>query len=438
MNKIKILLIITIILAILLPILQLGLINSFLLILLCYLILIMLFNPKLGLFLLIIIRPCADILQNQTAQIYNIAVNFSYLLGIIAVFFSIAIIIKYHQKLKTIPLLSQISLFLFIALISCFTSINTTISFVEYIRLSSIFLLYFAGYLLINTKQDLARFIKIIILSSIIPCAFAFYQLYTNTGLNVPFEGVYNRILGTFSHPNLFAYYLIIPITLSVLLLLISDKKKTLNIFLIALLPIFTILLLLTYTRGAWLALLIIILLIGIIKYRKLLLITFVCCLFIYFTIEPINLRVNNTFSDKYDSISWRIELWKDSLKYARQKIILGYGTGTAEELILQKRGHQFGSTASHNDYIKIFLENGLLGLILYLSIIISLLFQLFKNYISLNQPSLKILTLIIIGITFALLTGSFIDNILRNTALQWIYWVLLGGFLFKNNRPVA
>ncbi|MEK7202882.1 MAG: O-antigen ligase family protein [Patescibacteria group bacterium] len=306
-------------------------------------------------------------------------------------------------------------------------------SIIEWTRLLSIFSLYILGYLIIKTNENLTRLSKIIIFSVIIPSIFALYQFFTRTGMSIPFEGIYNRIFGTFTHPNLFAYYLIIPIALSLFLFSITKTKKIAKIILAIITIFLSILLILTYTRGAWLAFVIIITFISIAcfkKYGKFLIIIFLIISFSYFLIEPINKRINDFIYNPYNSIHWRLNLWKDSLSYVKEKLLFGNGTGTAEKSILQKRGYRFGSTAPHNDYLKITLENGLLGLLSYIFLIISLFFKLLKKFQTTKSQNIKLFSLTLLGITVSLYTLSFADNILRNTALEWSYWILIGAFL--------
>ncbi|MFH1233455.1 MAG: O-antigen ligase family protein [Patescibacteria group bacterium] len=270
-------------------------------------------------------------------------------------------------------------------------------------------------------------------MSAIIPCIFAFYQFFTQTGMSIPFEGIYNRIFGTFVHPNLFAYYLIIPLTLSLFLFSITKTKKIAKIILATIVIFLSIFLILTYTRGAWLAFIIIITFISITyfkKYGKYLVMFFLIISFSYFLIEPINKRINDFIYNPYNSIHWRINLWQDSLSYVKEKLLFGHGTGMAKKLILQKRGYSFGSSDPHNDYLKIALENGLLGLFSYIFLIVSLFSNLLKKFQTTKSQNTKLFSLIFLGITVSLYIMSFADNILRNTALEWSYWVLIGAFL--------
>ncbi|MBU4216796.1 O-antigen ligase family protein [Candidatus Parcubacteria bacterium] len=346
----------------------------------------------------------------------------------------------YKNKAQRPPLFTVWLLFLGISLVSLIFSFDKIISLKELARLLSIFLIYLSSFYLIKKNKDFVLLVKIIIFSAVIPGSLAIYQYFTNTGLSVPLENIYNRIYGTFSHPNLFAYYLIIPITLSILIFLIGKKEKIVNILILSLSLFFILLLGLTFTRGAWLAFIIIVLIIGIIQYRILLLTAFIIFFLSYLFIPPIHSRINDLHNAKKgNSIEWRQTLWRDALSYIKDKPVIGYGVGTANKIILEKRGERMGSSDPHNDYLKISIENGLLGLASYLILIISTLFYLIKDYFKTEQLKLKTVNLTVFALFFALITMSFADNIIRNTALQWTLWSLIGGLMgmnhFKNTK---
>lgn len=404
-------------------------ISALLLILIICLGAAMFFNPLVGLLLLILIRPSLDILTGYPVIIIgNTALNLSSLLAILTIAFVVFIVLKNREKLKSIPLKLPIAVFLFLAFVSMLLSFNVAASLAEIARLVSIFSLYILGFIIAQTKKELGYLIKIIIFSALIPSLFAVYQFATDTGMTISTEEIYNRIFGTFAHPNLLAYYLIIPLALLVFAFSKDIPKKNPNIFYPLAILYFTILLILTYTRGAWLAFLLVIFIIGVVKYRKFLVASAIVVFLIYAAVEPIRIRVDNLItSDPGSSVQWRLGLWKDSITYVGEAPILGHGTGTANELILEKRGIQFGSSDPHNDYLKILLENGLLGLIAYLIIITSLIATLFIEYTKESDKDIKNILLIILSLSLALYVMSFADNIIRNTALQWAYWSLIG-----------
>lgn len=388
-------------------------------------------NQK-GLYLLILLRPCLDLLTDKPVISYaDFSLNLSSILGIFIVAFSSYVLLKNRKKIKEIPLKGPWILFLSITFISCFFSINMKASITEWVRILNLTSIFILGFILTNESNDLNKVIRVIIYSTIIPATFAFYQFFTKTGMSITFEGIHNRIFGTFAHPNLFAFYLVIPIILALLVFLIGDRRKVINILTIILLILMIILLALTYTRGAWLAFIIAVFFITIFKYRILFVGTLLALILSYITITPIQNRVKDLVQlNPYGSIQWRLTLWQDGLGYIKEKPLFGFGTGTANQVIFEKRGEEYGSPDPHNDYLKIALENGILGLMSYVLIIVSILYTLYKKYFEIEKPKFKILVLVIMGLTFSIYTTSFSDNIIRNTAMQWILWVLIGSTL--------
>jgi O-antigen ligase len=267
----------------------------------------------------------------------------------------------------------------------------------------------------------------------------AIWQYFTKTGLTIPLEGVYNRVYGTFAHPNLLAFYLLLVLTLCFLIFLSSDKKKVSILIYGLLAGIFLITLGFTYTRSAWLGLLLVVLLLGLTRYRTFLIISLIFLSLSYFSIETINQRISAFSShDPGSSINWRLTLWEDTLSYASQRPVLGYGAGTSKELILKKRGPDAGSSDAHNDYLRVLLEDGLIGLIGFLILLASLGAELFKIYRDQNRPRLKALAFICLILFIGFSIIAFGDNILANTALQWAMWALFGGLIATQKKLLA
>lgn len=397
-------------------------------------------KPKLGLLLLIIARPCLDILTAEPIiETDNFSLNLASLFAVSVILFAAIILIKNLPGIKTLPLKYSWLIFIIIALASIYFSFNAYLSLAESLRLLSILAIYCLAYFLLKSESDLKNLIKAIIASAIIPSLLALWQFYTATGLTVPFEGIYNRIYGTFAHPNLFAYYLLLPLTLSLYLFLSGKKKQINNILYFLFAGFLTIILTLTFTRGAWLSLLIIIAIIGVLRYRALLLAALIFASLAYFLIAPINYRVNDLISGRADSsIQWRLDLWRDVKEYVKVRPWLGYGAGVANDLILNKRGERFGSSDPHNDYLKIIIENGLIGLLTYLSLIVGLFINLIKKYSTAGRTEFKILILTAIGLSIAFYFMSAADNILRNTALMWSFWALLGAVLAIKSKVIS
>lgn len=395
-------------------------------------------EPFYGLLILIILRPTLDIFTNQSViSIGQYSLNIASVLAILVIGFSFAVAFYHFRKLSSLPLKIPLLVFICLTFTSIFFSQSAYLSLAEWLRILSIFSLYLLGFILIKNKADFKKLIFVVIGSAFIPAIVAFYQFFTGTGITIISENISNRIFGTFAHPNLLAYYIALILILLVFLILNRQKYQLKNSLLYSFFALNGVLLLLTYTRGAWLFFLVALATVGIVKYKKFLLGALLALFIFYLVIPPLNTRVNSLFKyDPFDSIQWRIELWKDGIKYSKEHIIAGHGLGTASKIILDRRGESFGSPDPHNDYLKILLENGIIGIVSYLFLIISLFITLIKGYFQSKEFFTKNLFLLFIGISLGLYLMSFADNILRNTALQWSFWIILGALFAIYQKP--
>jgi putative inorganic carbon (hco3(-)) transporter len=393
-------------------------------------------RPDWGLPLLILLRPCLDIFSNETLfTVQGKAVNFSALVAILTITLFAWLALQKGRELSKIPHFWLWLTFVGLAGLSITYSANPLTSISETLRLLSIAAMYAMGWWLANNQDGLVRLVRASIWSGLVPATLAVWQYWHGTGLTIPFEGIYNRIYGTFAHPNLLAYYLILPIVLSVFIFL-TGRRKVANAFYLFPAIGFTAILALTYTRGAWLAFLGTLFIIGLARFRVFLVAMLATAAIAYLTILPINQRINDLTRPNPDSsVQWRINLWRDSLVLVKQQPFIGAGAGTASEQILRLRGEEAGSSDPHNDYLKITLENGLIGLAVYGLLLFGLFVSLIKTYLRCAQPRLKILILTVAAAFIAIFGMGLADNILRNTALQWTFWALAGAVLATSRQ---
>jgi len=192
------------------------------------------------------------------------------------------------------------------------------------------------------------------------------------------------------------------------------------------------VVLVLTYTRGAWLCLFIIFFLIGLTRFRAFLLAGLGLIIVFYIIFIPFQERVNSLVSfSATDSTVWRLDLWRDALGYAQSRPLLGYGPGTAPIVIGNNRSAILGSSEPHNDYIKVLLETGVIGLAAYLALIINLLARLVQGFRNEQWPRRKLLFLFMFVFFVSLYLFSAGDNILKDSSLQWSFWALNGALMF-------
>jgi O-antigen ligase len=393
-------------------------------------------NNKAGLYLLLLLRPCLDFFTNKKIVIADISFNFAGLFAVLTIIFAIFVLLKNYQKLIKAPLGYAWTIFLIPLFASLFFTGNVGLGVAEITRYLSIILIFYAAFVLTEDNKGLAKIIKVIILSAIIPSFFAVWQYLTKTGLTIPFEGVYNRVYGTFAHPNLLAFYLLLAVSLCFVIFLVSEKKQLTILSYALLSALFLTALAFTYTRSAWIGLALIVFMLGFTRYRTFLIVAIIVMTASYFSIEQINTRLSSfALKDPGSSIQWRLDLWKDGTKLVLARP-LGYGAGLAKNVILNARGPEAGSSDPHNDYLRVALEAGFFGLGAFLIFILMVLKNLFTLYRNQVKPRLKTLNFVIFLLAGGFYIISFGDNILANTALQWALWALLGA-LFAAQRNV-
>lgn len=289
----------------------------------------------------------------------------------------------------------------------------------DWLKFASIFSIYILVYNIIaDDEQYTSKIINVILYSSYIPLAIGVFQYITNNG--TLFSQGYYRVQSTFVHPNPFAFYLVVIIT--TLLMTISKKEKyPLFKLILLLLSIFE--LITTYTRGAWLGLLLIITLLILFsnsKKRSVYFIILICLVVFIISFSVVLKRFDNLFSNRVDqsSLAFRISLWSKALSMIGNRLIIGYGLGSFSRYSTSIIGFK---TEAHNEYLRILFETGIFGLLEYLVLYFLTLKLLFRQIKLHNKKSLYVFVLVI-----SFLFMSFGDNIADNLVSQLYLWSLI------------
>jgi len=151
--------------------------------------------------------------------------------------------------------------------------------------------------------------------------------------------------------------------------------------------------------------------------------------------------QISNAFDFKQGNTFHRLNLWKKSVALAGKHPLLGVGAGNWKIDILQYdlqvttvKGRIMPDRA-HNDYIQVLVENGIIGLSLFLMMLIFLLYfciKILKKHLNLND-SLFVLIL------FFVLTGYLIDSFFafprERIELQIFLNIIIAAIVFEYNK---
>jgi len=193
----------------------------------------------------------------------------------------------------------------------------------------------------------------------------------------------------------------------------------------------------LTFSRGIWLTLLIAIFLVFALGHKIIkknwifiVIIMIICLIPIIFNWESIITRfssLQNIFSSVENSIEWRKSLLRGSIKIFADNPIFGTGLNTFAFVysLYQERAGYF-SINSHNYYLQLLTETGVVGFITFIVLALSILYLSFKAFFN-SEKLFK-------GISLGLLIGIISSLIHISVDIDWsiavipiMFWLEVG-----------
>ncbi len=399
----------------------------------------MVYKPFVVLIMLILARPLIDALSTaKVSQHINI-------LGFFSAFYILFLL--FLLVTRRVPNLLSNSMryfyvFLFFSAVSIVFSVSVSESIYIYIKLLSLCSIYLVCYSLIECTKDAFIILLSVILSSIFPVMYGFYQWFFNLGKIDP-EFSKLRIYSTFAHPNMYAFYLVI-IILSIIYWYFFEEEFYIKtpLLLKAIIAIVVLMqLLLTYTRGAWIGLFVGVMLLAFFIKQLRLPIFILLVLLVSISAHSIFERVADLIQpvNRYHLSSWgfRLKHWQSLVSATIfNRPILGYGLG--QSLYVAQKYSSF-VLIPHNDYIRIFIETGFLGFISYVVFWSDVILDLYKKYQNkAHNKSVIVLTVIVLS----MLVCSFADNIIFSvTIVSYLFIMLAVGqkvYTLKENTACA
>ncbi len=396
-------------------------------------------EPKLLLFVLIVIRMSLDYSsQYFSITLYETVISLSQLLGIGIALLGFVFLFLRRAELMKFPLRLPFFLLFIWGGLTILYSIAPRSTLQELLRIFDLFALSFLAYATIKETIDFKHLLQAFFVSSILPLLFGLYQFVFHIGLQDENVSIL-RIFGTFSHPNVYSMYLFALVVFGLLYLLLFAEKGISRMIMLGVLGIFSLMLFITFARVAWVALFFFLFLVTLFRYRIFLfpLLLFPIILFVFS--GSFQSRVVESFHPNPDSsILWRQTLWSDVTTRSLQNggLLLGSGMDTFPEVSESVRGTKNGPNDPHNDFVKFFVEGGLVGLGVFLLYLFSLAFLILKKYFSSRKDSaLQIAFGVLFLFFLALELSSLTDNIFKNTPVQWLFFIAFGALLSLSSQ---
>lgn len=325
----------------------------------------------------------------------------------------------------------------FVAVLYSPVPIDAFRKFLTYVSFMAMFVLPLA---LVKNQVTAVHFTKLVILSSVLPVLYGLVQL--GTGMDW-YQG--SRIASTFTHPNIFAFYLLTTVGL-IFILLASDhvslserQRRLLSLYLVPLL----LLLVMTKTRSAWAGCVLLFLVYGVARDKRILVLSLALPL-VALVVPAIRDRLTalgsgNDYVGWVQSVNpyaWRQILWERAWPQILERPFFGYGLYSFP--YYSPRFFPLESARgvdAHNIYIQLMFETGFAGFLAYLWIFWrNFLFLL--RYLAFDWRGL----VMVLAMVSVYLMVGYSDNLLEYVSYCWCFWFALGVICvhLSHYRPVV
>ncbi|WP_210440870.1 O-antigen ligase family protein [Nocardioides xinjiangensis] len=348
---------------------------------------------------------------------------------IVGVFFIAAaalwLVVAYRQRggLPGSRLRTALVALVCVSLVSVPGAVNPQMSLTSVMRLLAIVLMFAVLEQLMVDPRMMRRALVVVFCSAIFPIA---YTVAGHVTGNPPVEvkGDVTRLVGTFAQSNAFGAYLMLLIIMGVAVF--SHTPGRIRAGLSLLLAACAVCLVLTYTLAALLGVLFGLIVVGIRQSRRLLLWVG--------TVLGLAVMIVPTLSDRLgavaasstyaaqgsahagNSLAWRLSYWSEIAHLADRNPATGVGYGMTSHLT--QEGKQ-----PHNDYLRAYVETGVLGLLVYLAVIV-LLIRLGLGAVRKAPPGTldRAIAVGYLGCAVALALTSVASNKINGVAQLWYF----------------
>ncbi len=236
------------------------------------------------------------------------------------------------------------------------------------------------------------------------------------------FESITTRVYSVFDNPNILAEFLALTLPLAVALLFTSGSTAALLIPAILLMGSC---LLVTYSRGGWVAAAIGVSVVLAARDRRILALALLVAIVAFPLLpESVRTRAITAMTMEDSSSRYRFTIWKSSLRMARDYWASGVGLGASAFSCVYPAYEIAGTPAAHthNLYLQVLVEMGVPGLMVFLWLTVCFLGETW----SARSSGGFVPAALAGGIAGQIVHGLF-DNIWYSPKIVFLFWAVFG-----------
>lgn len=312
-------------------------------------------------------------------------------------------------------------LFLAAGLVATTASARPGVSLALLVRTGAAMMMLLVLERLLVDRRRINGIIAAVFASTALPVCFAAYQALSHHGLFND-HGL-ERIKGTFVHSNPFALYLTMIVVAAAAM--VTRVRGWARVGVLVVLATAGPCLLFTYTRGAWLAAGIGLVVVGLFGNRWLLAGFLVCGLVAAIAIPSVSGRFTELEKSRsksgaaHNSLVWRFDYWNEASR-------LGHGsrvTGIGPDMV---RFNTTDQQPPHNDLLRAWVETGALGLAAYLWLLLALALTAWRA-VRTCATEYRGVAVAAAGCITAFIVLSLSANVISQVVILWYVFAFAG-----------
>lgn len=305
-----------------------------------------------------------------------------------------------------------------------------------------VYICFTMGYFLVKwmfgSQKFVSRALSAFALSATVVSLWGIVEYFigspSNSTLDVSlFGGIRGRVTSSFTNPNMLAEYLIMAIPLTVALAAsVQSKRARFALAVSAALDMAC--LVLTWSRGAWLGIIIagvIALLISSKNWLTAGILAVPAGAAAFFCVDSnVKARLASVVNFSDSSTAYRINIWKCTLKMLGDKFLYGIGVGDSaftEAFPYYAYSGLINVVHAHNLYLQIVAETGIFSLIVFLAAVFMFLQAGLSFVKTARADKNKYVALGIMCAANALLIQGFTDHVFYNYKICLMFWLCIG-----------
>ncbi|MCL2401862.1 MAG: O-antigen ligase family protein, partial [Oscillospiraceae bacterium] len=326
-------------------------------------------------------------------------------------------------------------LYAFVYIIATFTSVTVSGSLLGG-ALTTFFVLFaFVIQNSVTTRRSLDALIYAFVVSGALVSAYGVFQYVFGSTRGASawldsemFEGIV-RIYSTLGNPNVLAKYLLL-VTPFAGACIFMVKGALPKLFFTGCLGAMLLCMLLTFSRGGWLGLIVAAAIFLVMLDRRFILVGIIGIVILYFALPDVILDRFLSIGNLGDtSTSYRVSIWLGTINMLRDFWFTGIGPGTAAFNTIYPL-YSFNtiiSPHSHNLYLQIMCDAGIAGILVFLAVIFTYFRNLCRAISREHNKSSKILQIAAISGVFGFLVQGMTDYSFYNYRVTLVFWAVLG-----------